>query len=241
MPNLMKCANDITTFNTFIQRQRLYQFLAGVSESLDKERRDLLNQDPLPTFEIPYATIRRELARRGIMGASSSSEDTPSETQRWISFGKPQPRREMEDKGHLRCDHYAQTGTIIGRGTKQGGLYYVDETTQHGQAMLTHGSPEHQLWMWHRRDDTPHTYKLPPRSTRGVPPKRYDPEFKARRSKYPVQQVSDENVSETTIAFMASLYSTTIPKNADEALKDEKWRKAMEEEYRALQQNETWE
>ena len=43
----------------------------------------------------------------------------------------------------------ALAGTIIGRGIERGGLYYVDETTQNGQAMLTCGSPDHQLWMWH--------------------------------------------------------------------------------------------
>ena len=40
---------------------------------------------------------------------------------------------------------------IIGRGTKRGGLYYMDETTQQSQAMLTHGSPAHQFWTWHLR------------------------------------------------------------------------------------------
>ena len=43
-----------------------------------------------------------------------------------------------------------QTGKIIGRGIERGGLYYVDETTQQSQAMLTHGSPAHKLWTWHR-------------------------------------------------------------------------------------------
>ena len=36
MPNPMTCAHDITTVNNFIQRQRLYQFLAGIHEDLDK-------------------------------------------------------------------------------------------------------------------------------------------------------------------------------------------------------------
>ena len=44
-------AEDITIFNTFIQTQRLFQFLAEVNDFLDKERRDLLNQDPLPTLD----------------------------------------------------------------------------------------------------------------------------------------------------------------------------------------------
>ena len=45
----------------------------------------------------------------------------------------------------------AQTGTIIGRGTERGGLYYVDEVIQNSGAMLAHGSPAHQLRTWHRR------------------------------------------------------------------------------------------
>ena len=71
MPNPMKCAEDITLFNSFIQQQRLYQFLAGVNDSLDKEKRDILNLDPLPTIDAAYATIRREIARRGIMTGNS--------------------------------------------------------------------------------------------------------------------------------------------------------------------------
>ena len=39
----------------------------------------------------------------------------------------------------------AQAGTIIEHGIERGGLYYVDETTQNGQAMLTRGSLDHQL------------------------------------------------------------------------------------------------
>ena len=35
-------------------------------------------------------------------------------------------------------------------GTKRGGLYFVDGTTQLGQTMLSRGSSEY-LWIWHRR------------------------------------------------------------------------------------------
>ena len=57
MPNPMTCSNDITAFNTFIQRECLYQFLTGINDNLDKERIDLLNMEPLPTVEVAYATI----------------------------------------------------------------------------------------------------------------------------------------------------------------------------------------
>lgn len=39
----------------------------------------------------------------------------------------------------------ALTGTVIWHGTEQGSLYNVDETTNNGQAMLTHGSPDYYL------------------------------------------------------------------------------------------------
>uniref|UniRef100_A0A803MVW9 GAG-pre-integrase domain-containing protein n=1 Tax=Chenopodium quinoa TaxID=63459 RepID=A0A803MVW9_CHEQI len=67
------------------------------------------------------------------MGLSNSDEPPATE---------PQPKTRTQD---------AQTRQIIGHGTERGGLYYVDEATQQGQAMLAHGSPEHQVWMWHRR------------------------------------------------------------------------------------------
>ena len=83
-------------------------------------------------------------------------------------------------------------------------------------------------------------YKLPPRSTRGVPPRRYDPDFEAQHSRYPVNKESDIVLSQTVRAFNASLYSNSVPKNVKEALKDSRWRKVMEEEIAALDKNETW-
>ena len=47
--------------------------------------------------------------------------------------------------------HDALTGTVIGHGIEQGELYYVDETTQKGRALLTRGFSDRHLWMWHRR------------------------------------------------------------------------------------------
>ena len=59
----MKIAEDIAISNAFIERQCVYHLLAGINEDLNKVRRDLLNQNPLPTLDVTYATIRRELAR----------------------------------------------------------------------------------------------------------------------------------------------------------------------------------
>lgn len=79
MPNPMKHAEDITIYNNIVQKQRLFQFLAGINDTLDKERRDILNLDPLPTLDKAFAIIRREMSRRGIMSSASTSEPSSSE------------------------------------------------------------------------------------------------------------------------------------------------------------------
>ncbi|XP_057518458.1 uncharacterized protein LOC130799377 [Amaranthus tricolor] len=108
MPNPMKCSADTTTFNSFIQRQRLYQFLAGINDNLDAERRQLLNQDPLPTIEMAYAMIRRELARCGIMSTTSSLGGNPSEIGKGLAIrGQSETllRRDNGDRTYLKCTH----------------------------------------------------------------------------------------------------------------------------------------
>ena len=74
------------------------------------------------------------------------------------------------------------------------------------------------------------SYTLPPRTTRGVPPKRYDPDYEAQQSRYPVGTSDRENMSQSALAFNAALYSTKLPDIVEEALATDHWRKAMEEE-----------
>ena len=90
-------------------------------------------------------------------------------------------------------------------------------------------------------DDVPKRYKLPPRSTQGIPPRRYDLEFESQRYRYPIYQENQDHLSQTALAFNASLYSCNLPKNTDDALRGPKWKKTMEEEIIALKKNETWE
>ena len=89
--------------------------------------------------------------------------------------------------------------------------------------------------------DIPRRYELPPRSTRGVSPKRYDPEFESERSQYPTNRGSNENLSQTATAFNTSLYANVQPKTTEEALQDPKWKKATKEEITTLEKNKTWE
>ncbi|CAO2817531.1 unnamed protein product [Amaranthus hypochondriacus] len=107
MPNPMKHDEDITIFNNYIQTQRLYQFLAGLDDSLDKERRDLLNPVPLPTLDMAYAAIQREILRRGIMNHTSSSGQNPSEIGCGLIAHRRSERSSLrqEDRTNLKCSY----------------------------------------------------------------------------------------------------------------------------------------
>ena len=74
-------------------------------------------------------------------------------------------------------------------------------------------------------------YELPPRKTRGVPPKRYDPEYEAKRSRYLADRNNVESLAQMALAFNASLYSNKIPRNVEEALQDPKWKRQWRRKY----------
>ncbi|XP_024187552.2 uncharacterized protein LOC112192448 isoform X2 [Rosa chinensis] len=85
------------------------------------------------------------------------------------------------------------------------------------------------------------TKTLPSRSTRGQPPKHYEPTLSAK-TKYPVANyVSTHRLSKPYVAFVNQLSSVSLPSKVQDAMKDEKWMKAMTVEMDALEKNCTWE
>ena len=83
-------------------------------------------------------------------------------------------------------------------------------------------------------------YHLPPRSTRSIPPIRYEPDPKAK-VKYPISDhVSSQKLSKSYASYVLQLSSVSIPSKMQEALTDARWTKAMEEEMAALEKNATW-
>ena len=83
------------------------------------------------------------------------------------------------------------------------------------------------------------TYKLPPRQNRGVPPVRFSPEGKV---KYLIANyVSCSGLAPERRTLVDNMKSVQVPTRVEEALKDPKWAKAMDEEMLALQKSNTWE
>lgn len=82
---------------------------------------------------------------------------------------------------------------------------------------------------------------LPHRTTRGKPRVNYEP-LLTSKSQYPMNNfVSYHRLSKESEAFVNQLSAISIPSSVQEALKDPKWREAMNEEMRSLQKNSTWE
>lgn len=133
--NPMKHTEDINMYNEITQKQKLYQFLSGINETYDKDRRDILNKIPLPSMDEAYASIRREISKREIMTSKTSPSLEPSgighglirrqkkPTKKYPSLGYDNPsgtgggfitkfrshrgptKREEEDKSHLHCTY----------------------------------------------------------------------------------------------------------------------------------------
>nr|GFA51950.1 putative ribonuclease H-like domain-containing protein [Tanacetum cinerariifolium] len=59
-------------------------------------------------------------------------------------------------------------------------------------------------------------------------------------AKYPMANIAEGNLSNNAKAFAVRLCSEEIPLSFEQALKSEKWKKAMDDEMKALKKNKTW-
>jgi hypothetical protein len=87
----------------------------------------------------------------------------------------------------------------------------------------------------------PHIKMLPNRVTRGKPRVNYEPVLDSK-PKYPMSNfVSYHKLSKECESFVNQLSAVSIPNSVQEALRDPRWKEAMNEEMKSLQKNSTWE
>ena len=63
----MACVYDIQKYNTLLQEDRVYTFLDGLDDRLDKIKSDVLQLKSFPTVEQLYAYVRKEDMKQTIM------------------------------------------------------------------------------------------------------------------------------------------------------------------------------
>jgi len=84
-------------------------------------------------------------------------------------------------------------------------------------------------------------YHLPFRHNRGKAPARYSPGGEGKKSKYPISNhMTTRGLSDPLVDFAHRLSSYHIPCEVHEALVDQKWSLAIQEEMEALNRNRTW-
>ncbi|KAI4351752.1 hypothetical protein L6164_006074 [Bauhinia variegata] len=69
----MRCEADIQKYNSMIQEDRVYTFMDGLDDRLDKIRADVLQLQPFPTVEQAYSHVRREDLRQTVMLAKEET------------------------------------------------------------------------------------------------------------------------------------------------------------------------
>lgn len=120
-PNPMKCETDIQKYNSMLQEDRVYIFLDGVDDRLEKICADVLQLQPFPTVEQAYAYVRREDLRHMVMLTKEDTKSSmimlskggrkPQQTSlRMITNGRPDTL--MRSKAHIGeegCAHYGNT------------------------------------------------------------------------------------------------------------------------------------
>ena len=90
-------------------------------------------------------------------------------------------------------------------------------------------------------ESEPHLKVLPNRVTKGKPKVSYEPDINSK-SKYLINNyVSYHRLSKESMVFVNQLSVVSILNSVQEALKDPRWRKTMNEEMKALQKNLMWE
>ncbi|XP_057493174.1 uncharacterized protein LOC130778669 [Actinidia eriantha] len=105
------CSADITAFRKFIDRQRVFKFLAGLRDEYDQVRCRILNINPVPSLREAFAIIQNEESRRGVM-----LPPIPSERSALVSVPQSERRNQpthrdsgpsvgSDDKDKLHCDY----------------------------------------------------------------------------------------------------------------------------------------
>ncbi|KAJ8621389.1 hypothetical protein MRB53_029918 [Persea americana] len=71
----MKDPEDVKSYHDAIERLRVHIFLAGLDETFEQVRGEMLRKDLLPSLEECYAVIRREAVRRETLNTDAGNSD----------------------------------------------------------------------------------------------------------------------------------------------------------------------
>ncbi|XP_040955857.1 uncharacterized protein [Gossypium hirsutum] len=92
----MNCSEDAALLKRFVEKNRIYDFLAGLNVEFDAVRVQILGKEELPSLNETIAIVRAEEGRRGVM-VENSQVDSSALVTKAVSerkFGLEQPKSE---------------------------------------------------------------------------------------------------------------------------------------------------
>ncbi|XP_031263274.1 uncharacterized protein LOC116121458 [Pistacia vera] len=86
------CSQDNLKYTKMLEKERVFEFLAGLNKELDEVRGRVLGKESLPSIREVFAEVRREESRRKVMmgdlaGTSSLGTQPQSESSALVSKG----------------------------------------------------------------------------------------------------------------------------------------------------------
>lgn len=101
-----KCSEDAIRFHKRVEKECLFEILAGPTIELDDVRGRILSLDPLPSVREAFATVRREDSRRRIMLKDNSTPCSNSSEASALAARSG----DQKNKGKIVCAHCKKTG-----------------------------------------------------------------------------------------------------------------------------------
>ena len=224
-----------TTMNCdFVENEYYYSHSSGQGES----QQPILISDPLNWLHIPAESPHPS---KTIQGETQQGGEESRE--------KPNPSTEEEAEKNNHTNELSQSTSqttefngVTQPSTPSSNPEVNDSETNTVLLEITNTDRIIKDGETNSRNENNKQYELPHRITRGIPPKRYSPDWKGRKTKYSVANIAQGHLTEMARAFEAALYEEEeIPQTFQEAVKHKHWREAMKKEIDALIKNGTWE
>ena len=108
----MKCPDDARILKSFIEKDRVYDFLAGLNPEFDHVRIQILGKEHTPSLEETISLIRAEESRRSVMlepqtmdGSALATKTNHEKEKSYQSQHFGRDNQWKENKDNLWCTH----------------------------------------------------------------------------------------------------------------------------------------
>ncbi|KAF7823753.1 UBN2_3 domain-containing protein [Senna tora] len=95
----LRCSEDAVLFQKMIEKERVYEFLAGLNTDYDQVRVQILGISPFPSVEDAFSIVLQEESRRGVMLYQAPVGKSG------LAVSLEQAKNSTIDKNHLKCDY----------------------------------------------------------------------------------------------------------------------------------------